>query len=244
MNRFILAVGAFLGVSASRRYPGCRQGSLIKGAAYMRSISAQGGYLWRYSTDLKLVAGENRANVTTQWLQPPGTPAVGMALLEAYQRTGEKALLNHALAAGAALAAAQLPSGGWDYRFDFSDPQRSKRRNISTFDDDTTQSCLRYLLALGEVAKGNSPREQAIRNARDLGLRKLLEANSPTAPGRSAMTACPRPPRIFPCSRPAIQNRGPATTQRLTTLTTTPLTQFSSRLRAARFAGSPCYRRF
>ncbi|MBI97124.1 MAG: hypothetical protein CMO78_01025 [Verrucomicrobiales bacterium] len=199
MNRLILAVGAFLGVSApAADTPAAAKAALIKGAAYMRSISAQGGYLWRYSTDLKLVAGENRANVTTQWLQPPGTPAVGMALLEAYQRTGGKALLDHALAAGAALAAAQLPSGGWDYRFDFSDPQRSKRRNISTFDDDTTQSCLRYLLALGEVAKGNSPREQAIRNARDLGLRKLLEAQYPNGAWPQRYDGMPKAAKNFP----------------------------------------------
>jgi len=199
MNRLILAVGAFLGVSGpAADTPAAAKAALIKGAAYMRSISAQGGYLWRYSTDLKLVAGENRANVTTQWLQPPGTPAVGMALLEAYQRTGEKALLDHALAAGAALAAAQLSSGGWDYRFDFSDPQRSKRRNISTFDDDTTQSCLRYLLALGEVAKGNSPREQAIRNARDLGLRKLLEAQYPNGAWPQRYDGVPKAAKDFP----------------------------------------------
>ena len=199
MNRLILAAGAFLSVSApAADTPAAAKAALIKGAAYMRSISAQGGYLWRYSTDLKLVAGENRANVTTQWLQPPGTPAVGMALLEAYQRTGEKALLDHALAAGAALAAAQLPSGGWDYRFDFSDPQHSKRRNISTFDDDTTQSCLRYLLALGEVAKGNSPREQAIRNARDLGLRKLLEAQFPNGAWPQRYDGMPKAAKKFP----------------------------------------------
>ena len=199
MNRLILAAGAFLGVSApAADTPAAAKAALIKGAAFMRSISAQGGYLWRYSTDLKLVAGENRANVTTQWLQPPGTPAVGMALLKAYQRTGEKALLNHALAAGAALAAAQLPSGGWDYRFDFSDPQRSKRRNISTFDDDTTQSCLRYLLALGEVAKGNLPREQAIRNARDLGLRKLLEAQFPNGAWPQRYDGMPKAAKNFP----------------------------------------------
>ena len=95
----------------------------------MRSISAEGGYLWRYSLDLKTVAGEVRANPTTIWMQPPGTPSMGMAYLRAFQRTGEEALLDHAMAAGAALAASQLESGGWDYRFDFSKPDEHKRRN-------------------------------------------------------------------------------------------------------------------
>ena len=145
----------------------------------MRSISAEGGYLWRYSLDLKTVAGEVRANPTTIWMQPPGTPSMGMAFLKAYQHTGEPALLDHALAAGAALAKAQLKSGGWDYRFDFSKPEESKRRNISTFDDNTSQSVLRFLLSLGEYCKGSSPRERAIKHARDFGLGKLLEAQYP-----------------------------------------------------------------
>ena len=199
MNWLILALGTLIALPASAADTATTaKQALLNGAAYMRSISAQGGYLWRYSTDLKLVAGENRANVTTQWLQPPGTPSVGQALLEAYQRTGEKALLDHALAAGAALASAQLPSGGWDYRFDFNDPQRSKRRNISTFDDDTTQSCLRYLLALGEAAKGDSPRERAIRNARDLGLRKLLEAQYPNGAWPQRYDGMPKAAKNFP----------------------------------------------
>ena len=170
----------------------------LKGAQYLRSISAEGGYLWRYSLDLKIVAGEGRATRTMQWLQPPGSPSVGMAMLEAYQRTGEKALLDHALAAGAALAAAQLPSGGWNYNFDFSDPTRSKRRNISTFDDNTSQSCLRFLLALGEVATGNTARERAIRHARDLGLRKLLEAQYPNGAWPQRYDGVPKAAKDFP----------------------------------------------
>ena len=170
MNRFFLALSLAMHASLQAAdTPAQARSAMLKGAQYLRSISAEGGYLWRYSLDLKIVAGEGRATRTMQWLQPPGSPSVGMAMLEAYQRTGEKALLDHALAAGAALAAAQLPSGGWNYNFDFSDPTRSKRRNISTFDDNTSQSCLRFLLALGEVATGNTARERAIRHARDLG---------------------------------------------------------------------------
>ena len=157
MNRmfFMLTVLAVFSARAADTQ-GQARGALLKGAAFMRSISAEGGYLWRYSKDLQLVAGENRASRSMMWLQPPGTPSMGMAFLEAYQRTGEPALLDHALAAGGALAKAQLASGGWDYRHDFRDPQRTLRRNISTFDDNTSQSCLRFLLALGEVATGHS----------------------------------------------------------------------------------------
>ncbi len=174
------------------------QSALLNGAAFLRSISAEGGYLWRYSTDLQLVAGENQANRTTMWLQPPGTPSVGMALLKAYKRTREQALLDHALAAGKALTEAQLPSGGWDYKYDFNEPQRSKRRNVSTFDDDTSQSCLHFLLALGEVAKGDTTSERAIRRSRDLGLKKLLEAQYPNGAWPQRYDGAPRDAQEFP----------------------------------------------
>ncbi len=199
MNRmiFMLTVLAVFSTQAADT-PGQARRALVKGAAFMRSISAEGGYLWRYSTDLQLVAGETRASRSMMWLQPPGTPSVGMALLESYQRTGERALLEHALAAGAALAQAQLASGGWGYRHDFSDPQRTLRRNITTFDDNTSQSCLRFLLALGEVATGNSLREQAIRRARDVGLRKLLEAQYPNGAWPQRYDGAPKRPQDFP----------------------------------------------
>ena len=199
MNRMIFML-TMLAVCAAQAADtqGQARGALLKGAAFMRSISAEGGYLWRYSKDLQLVAGENRASRSMMWLQPPGTPSMGMAFLEAYQRTGEPALLDHALAAGGALAKAQLASGGWDYRHDFRDPQRTLRRNISTFDDNTSQSCLRFLLALGEVATGNTPREQAIRRARDVGLRKLLEAQYPNGAWPQRYDGVPKQPQDFP----------------------------------------------
>ena len=199
MNRmiFMLTVLAVFSTQAADT-PGQARRALVKGAAFMRSISAEGGYLWRYSTDLQLVAGETRASRSMMWLQPPGTPSVGMALFEAYQRTGERALLEHALAAGAALARAQLASGGWGYRHDFSDPQRTLRRNITTFDDNTSQSCLRFLLELGEVATGNTLREQAIRRARDVGLRKLLEAQYPNGAWPQRYDGVPKQPQDFP----------------------------------------------
>ncbi|MDP7050614.1 MAG: pectate lyase, partial [Verrucomicrobiota bacterium] len=102
--------------------------SMRKGARFMRSISAEGGYLWRYSSDLKLVAGEVKASRTMIWIQPPGTPSVGEAFLKAYEATGDAYLLDCALAVGDCLAMSQLASGGWDYRFDFASPQRWYRQ--------------------------------------------------------------------------------------------------------------------
>ena len=175
--------------------------AMLRGADYMRSISAEGGYLWRYSLDLKTVAGEVRANRTTIWMQPPGTPSMGMAFLKAYQNTGEEALLDHAMAAGAALAASQLESGGWDYRFDFSNPKAFKSRNVSTFDDNTSQSVLSFLLALGKHCKGRSPRERSIRNASDYGLNKLLEAQYPNGAWPQRYDGVPKTIQDYPILR-------------------------------------------
>jgi hypothetical protein len=55
---------------------------------FTREVSTQGGYLWRYSEDLRAREGEGRAGDTTVWVQPPGTPTVAGALLDAYEATG------------------------------------------------------------------------------------------------------------------------------------------------------------
>jgi len=199
MFRFFLPFCfVFLSTLCAAETPAQAKAALLKGAAFMRSISAEGGYLWRYSLDLKTVAGEVRANRTTIWMQPPGTPSMGAAFLKAHQHTGESSLLGHAMAAGTALAASQLESGGWDYRFDFSKPTEAKRRNISTFDDNTSQSVLRFLLALGEYCKGSSARERAIKHARDYGLGKLLEAQYPNGSWPQRYDGVPKTIQNYP----------------------------------------------
>ena len=47
---------------------------------FRNEISVQGGYLWRYSDDLSRREGEGKASVSTAWVQPPGTPTVGMPI--------------------------------------------------------------------------------------------------------------------------------------------------------------------
>ncbi|MES2697906.1 MAG: pectate lyase [Verrucomicrobiota bacterium] len=173
------------------------QVAMEKATAFMRSISTEGGYLWRYSADLKERSGEVKATETQIWVQPPGTPAVGMAFIQAYKATGDARYLEAAKAAADALAIGQLESGGWDYVIDF-DPKLStgwyrrtdigkiskedaaKRKNTSTFDDNNTQAALRLLLAVADESKGsNAPRDVRIREARDYGLTKLLAAQRP-----------------------------------------------------------------
>lgn len=55
---------------------------------FTQAVATEGGYLWRYSEDLQFREGEGRASKTIVWVQPPGTPSVGMAFLTAYEATG------------------------------------------------------------------------------------------------------------------------------------------------------------
>jgi PelA/Pel-15E family pectate lyase len=171
--------------------------TMEKATAFMRSISAEGGYLWRYSPDLSERAGENVATPTQIWIQPPGTPSMGMAFLRAHEATGDVRYLDAARAAAEALVTGQLESGGWDYLIDF-DPKKSpawyrrldigkisaedaaKRRNISTYDDNNTQSALFFLIAFTDRTKDSkSSSDVRIREARDYGLAKLMAAQRP-----------------------------------------------------------------
>src|SRR5688572_10288676 len=70
---------------------------------YATQVASHGGYVYRYSADLAKREGEGKTDLDTLWVQPPGTPTVGMAYVEAYERTGEKYLLDAALAAAECL---------------------------------------------------------------------------------------------------------------------------------------------
>ncbi|HZN69872.1 MAG TPA: pectate lyase [Tepidisphaeraceae bacterium] len=91
---------------------------------YHKQVADRGGYVWRYSADLKLREGEGVAPPGTVWVQPPGTPAVGEAFLDAFEATGEQSCLDAARDAGQALALGQLHSGGWNYRIEFGDKRK------------------------------------------------------------------------------------------------------------------------
>jgi hypothetical protein len=93
---------------------------------FSQDVSSHGGYLWRYSGDLSLREAEGQAGRETVWVQPPGTPAIGEAFLDAYDATQEGLHLKAAQAAAEALLLGQLHSGGWSYRIEFDPTERSK----------------------------------------------------------------------------------------------------------------------
>lgn len=170
---------------------------LARATAFMRSIATEGGYLWRYAADLSVRAGEEVATPTQVWVQAPGTPAMGGAFLRAYEVTHDDAFLDAARDAAWALVRGQLQSGGWDYVIEFDPANRGQwdyrtdagttesgasrgRRNRSTYDDDNTQSALRFLMAfLDSAAHQPDVRDGAIREALDYGLARILDAQYP-----------------------------------------------------------------
>ena len=163
--------------------------ALEKAAYYFReTVSTNGGYLWTYSQDLKERAGEGKATETQIWIQQPGTPSVGFAYLRAYEATGDEVYLEAARAAADALVWGQLESGGWDYKIDF-DPKGSqrwyyrrnrgeveqgKRRNYSVFDDNNTQSALRFIMAVQKTT-GDEKYLSAVKYGLDLMLKSQFD---------------------------------------------------------------------
>ncbi len=194
-------------------------------AAMRREVSFAGGYAWKWPTDLSTAHGENRSAPSLIMIQPPGTPAMGMAYLKAYAASGERTFLAGAKEAAQALIWCQLATGGWDSDFDF-DPRKARkyhfRRDLeagdteaagrhgdSTLDDQKTQSALLFLLELAHSEAGKS--DAALRAALKYGLDGLLAAQAPnggwpqsyagpadaTAPVTKAKLAAPWP-RVWP----------------------------------------------
>ena len=125
-------------------------------------VSTEGGYLWRYSSDLSLREGEGVVKTQTIWVQPPGTPAVGEAFVKLFEATGDPQFRDAALAAAEALRRGQMRSGGWQAMIEF-EPERRRRwayrteavggraKDQSSLDDDKTQSALRFLIRLDQA---------------------------------------------------------------------------------------------
>lgn len=213
MRRWIFPVAALvLSLAAVGGQPSLRTEAvqaLGRATAFFRSeVSTQEGYLWRYSEDLSLREGERRATATMVWVQPPGTPSVGMAYLEAYKATHDRGYLEAARQTALALVRGQLRSGGWDYVIEFDpalrhqysyrvDPGSEKGRNVTTLDDDTTQAALRLLVAVDQALELS---ESEIHEAALYALDSLLAAQYPNGAWPQRFVQPPDPSK-FPVKR-------------------------------------------
>jgi PelA/Pel-15E family pectate lyase len=176
----IVVAAAGLRVSADPREDAL---STLKRAAtyYHDNVAVRGGYVYFYSTDLRQRWGEGKAGDDTVFVQPPGTPTVGMAFLSAYAATGDKFHLDAARDAAGALAYGQLQSGGWTQKIDFKADKESGKyrngkggnRNTSSLDDDQTQSALKMLVLTDQALHFQ---DAAIHEAAIYGLDALLKA--------------------------------------------------------------------
>lgn len=140
----------------------CRSKMRVAANAFQAQFSVRGGYVYYYSPDGITRLGEGVATASQVWVQPPGTPTVGGALLDAYIATEEQPYLDAAFAAGKALMYGQLKSGGWQNAIDFDQHGartnayrngKGKGRNYSTLDDAITQSALRFLIRLDQATQ-------------------------------------------------------------------------------------------
>ena len=218
MKKLILLILLIFLASASLRADEVHRqtavNAMVKATRYFRThVATNGGYLWRYKTDFSMREGEGTASATTIWVQPPGTPSVGMALLAAYEATRDTLFLNGAVDAAHALAWGQLASGGWDYRIEFDagqsnrwhyrrdlergDVQTDDRRNRTTLDDNTTQSALQLLM---RVDKTLGFEDAKIHRAVQFGLDALLKAQYPNGAWPQRFEAFPDPEK-FPIKK-------------------------------------------
>jgi PelA/Pel-15E family pectate lyase len=160
--------------------------ALRKAATFYREqVASHGGYVYYYSPDLSRRWGEGEATKDQVWVQPPGTPTVGMAYLQAYAATGDKYYLDAATDAAEALVYGQLASGGWTNCIDF-DPRgrrsaqyrngKGKGKNYSSLDDGQTQSAIRLLIHVDEAL---GFKHDKIHEAAQFALDALMNAQFP-----------------------------------------------------------------
>ncbi len=159
---------------------------------FVAKLASHGGYARSWKRDLSLAFVEGKESKSIISIQPPGTTTVGMAMLKAWQATGDEAFLAGSRGAARALVDCQLESGGWPADFDFEgkDPEKwwlrqevsagltekGKQANLSTLDDNKSQSALLFLLELAHDPAGKD--DAALRECVDYAFDRLLAAQT------------------------------------------------------------------
>lgn len=134
--------------------------AIHKAATFYRTrVASHGGYVYYYSLDLSQRWGEGLVTSDQAWVQPPGTPTVGMAYLKAYRATGDRYYLEAAQEAASALVYGQLRSGGWSNSMDLKGRGQghkysggdTHREGTSSLDDGQTQSAIQLVMLVDEA---------------------------------------------------------------------------------------------
>ena len=127
--------------------------ALLRATRFMTGrIAVHGGYAWTSSADGRYSNGEGVAGPQRVWVQPPGTPAVGLSFLRVYEVTKDPIALGAAKDAAHALIRGQNDLGGWQHTIRFNHP----KSNYVSFDDDQTQTAIRILMALDQQIDNDS----------------------------------------------------------------------------------------
>jgi len=153
---------------------------------YASKISLQGGYPYHSAIDGTSRWGENMELSKAFIIQPPGTPSVGAALLQAYEATGDPEYLQLAVKTGQALAKGQLKSGGWAQVVYLEKPEKGRMGNYrkreggewnqSSLDDNQTQSAILFLV---ELDRALEHRDKEIKETVEFALAALLGTQLP-----------------------------------------------------------------
>lgn len=207
LGSLLLASLTVAGACGQSVTPDTAREAITQACRFYSSLAKHGGYVWRYSRDKRLSEGEAETDEHTIWVQPPGTPTVGEAYLDAFEATRDQRFLEFAQQAAVALVHGQLQSGGWYYSIHFDPAERARRgyrsnsnyrprrrgrdrNNITTLDDDTTQAALRFLMRFDRAADGAS---EDVREAINFGLAALIAAQAPNGGWRQNWDRYPQP---------------------------------------------------
>lgn len=157
--------------------------AMKRAATYFHDkVASHGGYAYFYTLDLKERWGEGEGTKDQIWVEPPSTPAVGRAYLEAYDATHDAFYLEAARDAGMALVYGQLKSGGWSQTIDFNPKGshansyrngRGSGKNASSLDDNQTQSATQFMIRLDHTL---GFKDATIHEATEYALNGLLGA--------------------------------------------------------------------
>jgi PelA/Pel-15E family pectate lyase len=174
---------------------------------YRENAARHGGYVYYYSLDRQQRWGEGAASADTIFVQPPGTPTVGMAYLAAWAATKDPFYRDAARETAAALVYGQLESGGWTQTIHFAPHRRAGKYrngkggnwNASSLDDGQTQAALMMLIRTDQALEF---KDAAISNAARYGLDALLKAQFPNGAFPQVWTGPVAPQPVVPAQFP------------------------------------------